>query len=505
MDMWEGITMLMTAIQRLCLVPLAAAVLTLTACDRNPKEWKTPNMTALTPRLQPIFEKTKTVCFGRFMVDVPVSAAVVWGEADAPLGVSVVPNGIAEVNVFAQKFIDELKGEKAIYHNDVPLLLSVEDVVQPAGKIVTGYEDFEAVNGLKINGYFKLNNDGVVIDTRPLRDDKDETIALIKSIARRLRQRAENEIPTEPGNCIEHAFLPDKPVPDKEPPAELIRIGFRLKEFPDTHLSIFVTPSNPYYSESDSLEWQLNRVEKDEKAQDPNHPLLKTKYLRRGARQIHDWLEGFEALSRTPEQPEVHSIHDFAMDFRGVPSDPLKPYADIRMQTGVADNAAGATKASLTDEEAVAVWDKITSTIRVRPTSATPVKTSETGPGPHLPLGELAATGRICPQTGWWESDESRVIEGGRRQHIKAGERMPHVISLGEPSIWQRLKGEKPSYRTATVWKLVSYEDAPTRADTTSQTTKIAQAPDNKVAVKDTGGGTNESSRNEETSPQKKG
>jgi hypothetical protein len=187
--------------------------------------------------------------------------------------------------------------------------------------------------------------------------------------------------------------------------------------------------------------------------------MLKTVYFRRGPRQINDWVNGFEGLSRSPEQSTVHSIHDFAIAFRGVVGDYLKPFADIRMQTGVADNAMGATKASLTDEEAIAVWDKITSTIRARPIGTTTVKTADAGP--QLPLGELAATGRVCPQTGWWEADEPAATQGGRRQHIKAGERMPHVVSLGEQSLWQKLKGEHPSYRTATVWKLVGYGDPP--------------------------------------------
>ncbi|MCC2960835.1 hypothetical protein LK540_10395 [Massilia sp. IC2-278] len=462
-------------------------------------------MTPPTPRLQATFEKTKTVCFGRFMVDVPASATVAWGEVAVPLGVNVYPNGTAEVKTLAQKFIDELMSDKAINQNDVPLLISVHDVDQPEGKIVVGYEDFEAINGLKINGYFRLNNDGVVIDSRPLRPRKDQVIADITSIARRLQQRAENEIPAEPGNCIEYAFLPDNPAPGEEPPVELIRIGFRLKEFPDTHLSVFVGPSNPHYEESHSLEWRLTQLEKNQKAQDPNNPLIKTKDLRRGERQIHGWLNGFEALSRTPEQAEIHSIHDFAMDFRGEPSDPLKPYVEIQMQTGVADNVAGATKASLTDEEAIAVWDKITSTIRVRPTGAAAVKTAETDSGPKRPLGELAATGRACPQTGWWVPDEPKNTQGDRRQHIKAGERMPHVISLGEPSIWQKLKGERPTYRTATMWKLVSYDDAPVHVNTIEETQTIAQGSPDNVAAKNASDNTTERSRNDQTSPQTKG
>jgi hypothetical protein len=481
-----------------------AAIFMLGACGRDSKEGMKPNMTVLTPRLESMFEKTKTICFGRFLIDVPASTTVVWGGTDVPLGVNVYPDGVNKVKKLEQTFIDELKSKKAIYHNHVPLLISVDEMVQPEGRIITGYEDFESINDLKINGYFRMNNDGVFIYTRPLRDEKDETIKDIMDIARRLRQRDESEVPTGPGNCIEHAFLPDKLEAGKEVYAELIRIGFRFKEFPDTHFSVSLSPSNPNFSASNSLEWQLDRLEKNLKAEDPGHPQLKTRYLRKGARQIHDWLNGFEALSYTPEQPEAHSIHDFAMDFRGVPSDPLKPYADIRMQTGVADNAAGATKASLTDEEAIAVWDKITSTIRVRPTSAAAVKTAGADPQSRLPLGELAATGRLCPQTGLWEPSEPDATHAQRR-HIKAGEPMPHVISAGEPSLWQKLKGERPSYRTATVWKLVGYEDAPARADTTTQTPSIAQASTDNAAANGSAGDTTRSSGQQPTPPQDKG
>jgi hypothetical protein len=458
-------------------------MLALIACDPNPREWRTPNMTKLTPRLQAMFEKTKTVCFGRFLVDVPASATVAWGEVDIPLGVSVYPNGVDEVKGLAQEFINKLNSEKNINKNYVPLLISVDAVTQPEGKIITGYEDFESLEDIKINGYFKLNNDGVIIESRPLMDRKNQVIANIKSMARRLRRLPENEIPTEPGNCIEYAFLPDDPTSKEKNQGELIRVGFRLKEFPDTHLSIFVGPSNPHYEDSGSLKWQLEQLEKRLKAEDPNHPQLKTRYLRRGERQIHDWVGGFEALSHTPDQPEAHPIHDFGMDFRGVPSDPYKPYADIRMQTGVDDNVAGATKASLTDEEAIAVWDKITSTIRVRPTSAMPVKAAAGEPGPRRPLGELAATGRTCPQTGWWEADDVADKKNGGRLHIKAGEIMPHAIVLGEPSLWQKFKGERPSYRMATVWKLVDYDDAPAHADVAPRTPPITHTPSDIVAA----------------------
>lgn len=491
-----------TAIGRLFLIPLAAVALLLAACDSHPKEWKTPNMTALTPRLQPLFEKTKTVCFGRFMVDVPASATVVWGRMIMSLDVTIYPDGVEEVKGLAQQFIDELKSEKAIYLNNIPLLISVDDMRQPEGQIVTGYDGFEAIGMLKISGYFKLNNDGVIIDARPLEEQKDETIADIKSMARRLRQRADDEAPAEPGNCLERAFLADSPDDEKGHPGEFVSIGFRLKEFPDAHLSIEVRPS-PRDRERASLKEKWRRM-KEPLTPELDKVFAKVKYFRESPRQLREWATGYEVLIRAPDEEGVHSFHDFELRFTGEPNDAFKPYVSIQLQTGVGDNAAGAAKTSLSDEETIALWDKITSTIRVRPTSATPAKTAGTNPQPHLPLGELAATGRTCPQTGWWESDISGEIQGGRRQHIQAGERMPHVVSLGELSIWQKLKGERPSYRTAAMWKLVSYDDAPP-VDVAAQTPAVAQISPVATPSKDATGGTTDTGPSGGTSPEEKG
>jgi hypothetical protein len=330
-----------------------------------------------------------------------------------------------------------------------------------------------------IRGFFKLNDAGVIVKTRPLLSIKDETTELIRGIARRIRERSETEVPAEPGNCIEYGFLPDESGAPKENPGELIEIGFRLKEFPDTQLSIAIRPAQRKFDESNTLEWQLARLERGLKAEDLNHIRLKTKYLRRGKRTIQNWGEGFEALARSPEQPEVHSIHDFGMDFQGVANDPLRPFINIQMQTGIADNEAGATKPLLNDSEAVAVWDRITSTFRVRPTGAAAVKATTAETQPHFPLGELAATGRTCPQSGTWESSEPSGIEGAQRRYIKAGDIMPRIAVRVEPSLWQKIKGETPSHQLATIWKLVDYGHSLTVSDSAAQMPSTAQGSPN--------------------------
>ncbi|WP_175016766.1 T6SS immunity protein Tli4 family protein [Massilia sp. YMA4] len=433
----------------------AAVACVLGGCEPNSFQGRNIHMTMPTLRLQTEFASTKTVCFGRFAVDVPLSAEVVWGDSSVDLGINIYPQAASQVMEEAEKFKNALLNTKAINHDNVPLFLAEENMSEPPGKVLIGYEGFDAVRGLEINGYFTLGNDGLIIDSRPLSENRERAMAKVRSIARRLRLRSELEVPAEPGNCLENAFLADEPAVGDRLPIEHIRIGFRLKEFPDTHISVFIGPPDSHRSEKNTLEWQLGRLERDQTAEDPNHPLLKTVYFRRGPRQIHDWLNGYEALSRSPEQADMRSIHDFVMDFKGVVGDSYKPYADIRMQTGVADNLAGAVKPSLTDEEAVAVWDAITSTIRVRPTTTK----ASAQQAPRKPLGERLVSGRTCSQTGWWQAAEPEAAHTLPRRRIEAGATMPMAVVPGKPTLWDKLKGEQPRHQVAAVWQLVAYED----------------------------------------------
>jgi hypothetical protein len=148
------------------------------------------------------------------------------------------------------------------------------------------------------------------------------------------------------------------------------------------------------------------------------------------------------------------------------------PAIKIELSTGHSDRKGNPQKTSLTDEQAMKLWDDLLNSFRLRPTGDA-VKTSDIAPepSPRLPLGELVATGRTCPQTGWWQASEAGEIEGGARQYFRAGDAMPQVTMLGEPSLWEKLKGARPSYRTATVWKLVDHDVEVPPAQS------IAQAP----------------------------
>ncbi|WP_447777867.1 T6SS immunity protein Tli4 family protein [Variovorax boronicumulans] len=444
-------------------VLLFGALFALTAvCAQQPsKPQKASSMTStLSPRIQPLFEETKTVCFGRFLIDVPATAEVVWGETSVPLGVVVARNAAGKLDSLVADRETAFKAAVR-FPRSKGLSQYIETVGGPVKgqRTVVGYEGFDGPD-LRIYSYFAMGQDLAQLDATPLDSKKNSAIGKLNDIAWRLRPRKDDEIPTEPGMCIEHAFLSDSATegPSKK---DLVRIGFRLKEFPDVHLSIQLSPPTPSFGESNTFKFQMERSKNE-------NPIAyaKQKVLREDrGRKINDWTDGYEALTRTPDEAVSRSHHVFIMDFQGVAGDELKPYADIQLSSGVrgsglGKDGAGSVKPSVTDEEALGIWDKLTSTIRVRPTGGSTVKKTSDA-GPLLPLGELAATGRACPQTGVWECVDEGDIQGGRRRMMRAGEEMPGIVRLGTPSVWQKIKGESPAHRSATVWKLVDYNTRP--------------------------------------------
>jgi len=418
-------------------------------------------MTTLSPRIQPLFDKTKSVCFGRFLIDVPDTAAVVWGPADVPLGVDIHKSAASRLSEVVHERELALKAEPRFpTSKKLSLYFETLDGALPEMKHVISQQDFSSTGMLRIDSYYAMGPHLVQLGAQPLEEDKSSTIDDLNGIARRLRPRSEAEAPAEPGVCIDQGFLPDDAGKDSgSPRPEHIRIGFRLEEFPDVHLSIYLAPSNPHDPDSDSLERQIGGGMEAARNAGQSNPFLALKIFRQAKREIHDWTTGYEILTKTPDEAVSHAHHDFWLKFTGVPHDVLKPYADIEFKTGVDRDSAGVVRPTLTDEEAVAVWDKLTGSIRVRPSNPV-TKTSEFDSA-RLPLGTLAATGRDCPQTGWWQCEQEVEVQGGRRQFFRAGERMPHVICAERQGFWQKLMAQPATVRSATMWTLADYEASP--------------------------------------------
>lgn len=428
------------------LVATAFTAIILLACNSSSQSMKRKNMTELTPRLQAIFTNPKSACFGQYIIDVPATATLVYGPAHVEAPIRYYPGESRLIDDHLQtQLMTVEKDRKFLTEEDLkkfPLFGKIIDGAMSGQKFVFG--SLEQI-GYTIYSFIPIGED-LFVQSLDYTESKDDAIAELNKVAKNLRLRKPDEIPAEIGTCIDGGFV------GFQPQYEMVTLGIRLKEFPDVHFSLEVLKNGQYVPEMSDLETRLKSAEKD-----GGNWYSRITFFRRGPRQIGDW-NGDEALALKPAQEKEKESHEFHFISMGAPDALLQPRVDIQLDTGASGFRKGAVKPSLSDEEAVALWDKLISSIRVRPRGGN--KTNVT-PAPRTPLTTTLPIGYICPETGWWQCTATGEVEGGRRKHIAAGETLPQVIGLGEPTLWQKLTGERPRYKAASMWVLVEYDEVP--------------------------------------------
>lgn len=376
------------------------------SCQQINPTWKTPNMTPASPRVAAAMAKPQTYCFDRFLIDVPQGAEVIWAPADVPFRIEVYPGRAKDIPRLVAEKEAELKAQDRMSLAEDGLKLYVDTVKDPKYPMthVLGYETFSS-RDIDVHSYLAVGDALVRPGYAYVDDDKKLVLSNLHEMLSRLRLRDNAEIPTEPGLCIEHAFLADAATSNKpEERGNFLNLGFRLGgEFADVHFSMGIMPTNEHESAQWTLDHQMQVSIASAREEGRPHPYEKLTFLRQGKREIGDWKDGYEVLTMPPDQPKALTHHDFIMRFRGFPDKALFPHIDIEMQSGIQGNRRGKVKPSLSNDEAVALWDLVTGSIRPRPTSAAK-KVGDAAPS--MPLGTLAATGRICLQTGLWRCAE---------------------------------------------------------------------------------------------------
>jgi len=325
------------------------------------KESAVPAPVKLSPRLQAIFEKTKIVCFGRYAIEVPQEAQIVWGSASFPSDIEIISGGFEMAKRIAEEKIAKLTRE-----ND-----SADITYNGPGPIDGSWQMryYESQSAKEYALYFFDTSVSIGDFTFVLgdatEDGETESIVIERQLARAksLRLRAAEEVPTEPGFCIQHGFMKR----DRYGDQERVNAGIYLPSFPDITFS--VSSNKDAYADYNKAEFEqmkrdelplLARIKGAQESQGMLYP--KRDVLREGKRNVQHW-KGEESLIRRPD-----GTHDFEWAFVGTPKDVANPSEfHATMFTKVKDNMVGAAKkASVSDDEAVAVWDKFLSTLKFR-------------------------------------------------------------------------------------------------------------------------------------------
>lgn len=387
---------------------------------------------------------TSTFCMGRFLIDMPTGSTISGGSYKYDF-LAIEPVKVMDLNEFEKEIVDVESHLKSVKHETEPSMLLQSVQPQANTKILAFWKAEFSTVLIDIAGYRWANGSRFLLKDDVGNKKLEFGMNRMKEAISRLRPRADAEIPGEPGYCFAGGFIANPRWRNEEASLDIDIAGH-----PDAFVSVWIYPLASHKHDKPLLE-RMGGM-----AQVLGNLATSVHVLRKGDRQVGAY-KGQEHLASAPNSGGMRG-HAFVWETQGNGTLDT-PAIKIELTTGHQDDKGNPQKASFTDDQAMKLWDDVLNSFRLRPTGDT-VKTSDISPEPQprLPLGELAATGRACPQTGWWQASEAGEIEGGARQYFTAGETMPQVTMLGESSLWQMLKGARPSYRTATVWKLVDYD-----------------------------------------------
>jgi hypothetical protein len=435
-------------------------------------------------------KQMKTVCVGRFLIDVPSDAVVTIS------GIAVdhfrITNHGAET---AAQFSDRLALREEEIHakkNQAGArnMERVDDVLHEggSGKIfvfgassthVFHGEKKVVYHGVEVNGYAHVN--GLTFSF--ISNDYDpEKVGNLVVLMKQLRPLKSGEIPRQPGFCLEGAFLSDPLTAEQN---ESIVMFAGLPGHEDLGIALATIAGKapgPGLLERNTA----NRA-------GPYaflNAFLST--LLEGKRSING-MEGDELAFRARER-NFSTGYTFDWETQGTKDDVLHPFVSLELQTGISPHAGGEPVQSTLSEESLGdLWRRMSSSLRLRPVEQ-PAQINDADLQLGLALGTLVWAGEPCRQTGWWQCNQTDGhvgVYGGALQFLREGQVVPQALLLPKPGVWQKVRGLQPSFeaKMPTSWRLADkrVHGRRTDPDGLAQPGPSAPAPGVKAALVEPG------------------
>ncbi|CAG4893834.1 T6SS immunity protein Tli4 family protein [Paraburkholderia gardini] len=189
-----------------------------------------------------------------------------------------------------------------------------------------------------------------------VKNNVPEKTRLVFGLLEKVRGRADDEIPTEPGLCFYGGFLPAKAGSEEEMSEQYV-----LKGHDDINFAFETTPD---LRENTTLLQRTDSLEVREQLRAADGVLIRKGSVDLSGLRAEEWLiEG-----RRPGDGRGNS---FSLVVNEITSSPSSPFLSMDLTTGGQVQIQGQyvklDKASLTTGEAVALWDAVSRTLRPRP------------------------------------------------------------------------------------------------------------------------------------------
>jgi hypothetical protein len=314
-------------------------------------------------------EKMRTVCVGRFLVDVPAQADVRFSNTlvDGFQVDTLQENGDTfRARVAAREAVILAGGANAI----------------PSGPVeMVEARSLHIMNMIGRTFVYRRRRNGMSHDDRQADDVSVEvhshtggitfTVSAdymnlagakaAEALLTRLRLRGKDEVPTNPGFCIERAVFAER---SAAPTTGAIAMHLSLPGHSDLAVVLDSMPGgHGEYSLIEHISGRDVATKGDE--------MIRVTKLRKHMRSIHG-MYGEEVLERVREL-NFATTYGFVWASEGPHDDPMRPPVSLELQAGIGQGTnSRPVDASLHKDAMLALWDSIVSSIRLRKNDPSP-------------------------------------------------------------------------------------------------------------------------------------
>ncbi|PTB21100.1 hypothetical protein C9I57_10345 [Trinickia symbiotica] len=323
---------------------------------------------------EPYMSDTKTYCIGRYLVDVPADAEINGQSYDYKYG-----------RIESSAVVDEVGFQRQMAHREEELR---------AGKQKDGYKLKGVLRAAPTTWIFELQQqllmgpsvgfeahkwiDGQAFELAQedtLDERYEQIITIVKTdVFPSLRARHAQEIPTEPGYCLKAGFIAND---GRTSQFEDAAISFKFAQWPGVLVSIETMTVTKLGQPS-----LLQRVDSGEAPDAFRNLVSQIRLLRRGPRTING-RAGEEILSTLPTDGG-YRLHQFRWEADGTEvSNGLKPTITVELESGMTQENGVPTRPLLTDEQAIALFDAVANSVRLRSVTAAKAPEIQDSPVKH--------------------------------------------------------------------------------------------------------------------------
>lgn len=355
-------------------VILACGVFLITACQSE-KPAMTP---AEVQRVSNLTDHMTARCVGRYLIDLPEQFVLNSSSITQIEGVSIVatPMSRADFDARLQRRKMALEREK-IDAEETPSLTEIRKLPEGVGLVfnrsrtgssaaLRAWELVSWSNNVSFTMTIESTNTTLSSYAYPedqRRDNVEERLVKLFDVYKRTRPRSDTEIPIEPGVCFANGFVQGPPTDE-----EWVDMNHHWKGVPDVYFSF---SSNSSIGPEDDTLLQRHKVE-EALAREGG------KTLRKGTRNVNGLIFEEWLMQRLSQQWKDVMLYDMNAEMNSKAGDAERPLLFFSLVSGVkyprpqptleqAATEKPLESATLNAAETMALWDRISSTLRIRP------------------------------------------------------------------------------------------------------------------------------------------